>query len=290
MKTLILAAVAALFAVPAFAWEDLEDMSRHIDETNFIIGEGKGYCSGTLIDAERRLIVTAYHCVDGDIRVIEKDDDEDGEVKKKRVRITDKVVVQQRTYSGHTVTGSVSYMAEIVAHRKARDLAILRPLGDILNTRAATLLPVGSQVWRGTKVWAVGNPLGFDASVTSGEISSTVRSMKWLDRHEDTPMLQYSAGTSPGSSGGALYNTDGLYIATHVGGVPGETINIGIPVSELHRLLSDSDLVDYETTPSPHPEGAPMSAEQAARFRKSILLSEPDLKAIARQIAERMAE
>lgn len=273
MKVLTLAAAAALFAVPALAWDDPETMSRFIDQTNFIIGDGKGYCSGTLIDAEKKLIVTAYHCIDGEIRIVERDEDgEDGEVKKKRVRVTDKVTVQQRLYEGHVVTGSVSYIAEIVAHAKKSDLAILQPLGPIHSTTAAPLQPENETVWRGDPVWAIGNPLGMDASITAGMVSAK-RMVEWLIRGEETPMIQFSAPIAPGSSGGAVYNAKGQYIGTSVGGIRGAELNIAVPVSELWTLLGTME--QSGSGPAHPPVGM--------RFHRIV----PD---IARQMAERMGQ
>lgn len=228
-------------AAPAYAWDDLAAMSNSIDQTNFIVGKG---CSGTLIDAEQRLIVTAYHCVAGDIKVVEKTVEEDGEIVKKQVRITEPVAVQQKLYDGYDVVGSVLYVTNIVAHRDTRDLAILQVKTDTYNPKsAAKLLPKDGKLWRGQTVWAVGNPYGLDSSVSEGKIASTNRSIPWLVPNEKTPMIQYTASTSPGSSGGALYTEDGYYIATHVGGIPGENIGVGIPVSELYDLLLDENLM-----------------------------------------------
>ena len=53
----LLAGIALLIATSASAWE-VEDMNEAINQTNFIVGmNGKGFCSGTLISLEHRLVL-----------------------------------------------------------------------------------------------------------------------------------------------------------------------------------------------------------------------------------------
>lgn len=247
MKSLLAcAALVAAFSWPASAWE-IGAMNRLIDETNFVIGSGRGHCSGTLIDVERRLIVTAYHCIDGNIKVRTEERTEDGEpgVKEVRVRKTDPVEVKQYQYDGARRIGAISYITEIVADNKKRDLAVLKLRGDnLLSDMAAPLLPDGETVTRGEPVWSVGNPYMQDASVAVGIVSATARTADW-GGDDEVPMVQFSAGAAPGSSGGAVFNDRGQYIATIVGGFNGVgDVGFGVPVSELHALLKKAKLHD----------------------------------------------
>jgi S1-C subfamily serine protease len=224
MRKLTLAAAAALLAVPALAW-NLPDMNRTIDQTNFVVGDGAGNCSGTLIDVERRLIVTAWHCV------------------KDRIDADERVKVAQSWIEGRDPIGAVSYVSRVVAHRQDRDIAILQLTGrTLVSVDAVELLPEGGEVTRGEVVWAVGNPGMLEASVTQGIVSSVSRVINW-NGSKDVPVIQYSAETSGGSSGGAIFNDQGFYIATHVGGAEDGSFKFGIPVDWLHALLRELEAV-----------------------------------------------
>ena len=209
-----------------------------IDQTNFIVGQG---CSGTLISMEHRLILTAHHCVDQNIRVVEREVRQpNGEMKKVRREQSDRVTVQQRDYRKHEQVGAIAYQTQIVAHRQERDLALLQLVADNLRSTAySRVLPEDMDILRGDRVTAVGNPRMLDASLTSGVISSVSRSFKmaWTGPDE-VPLIQYDAAASPGSSGGALYDSAGYLIGVTVAGIPGE-MALAIPVADVRQLLRD---------------------------------------------------
>ena len=236
-KPLLLAAMFAASAVPAVAWETVSDMNKQIDETNFIVGDG---CSGTLISIQYRLIVTAHHCIARQITTVSRDVvDADGKIEKVQFEKRDRVEVHQRDYSRFENVGSISYQTVIVAFKQERDLALLQLVGDNLrSTVAAPVLPKGGDIQRGESVFAVGNPRMLDASVTTGVISSTSRTFQtpWA-LNELVPMLQFDANIQPGSSGGALFTTAGVYIGTTVAAFPGSDLSLAIPAYELQDLL-----------------------------------------------------
>lgn len=78
----------------------------------------------------------------------------------------------------------------------------------------------------GELVYALGNPQGLKNTFSSGIISR-------LDSNSTSIRIQFSASISPGSSGGALFNSKGELI-----GLPssyyttGQNLNFAIPVSE----------------------------------------------------------
>lgn len=216
----------------------LADLNHLIDQTNFIVGQG---CSGTLISTEHRLVLTAFHCVSGNIRVVEREErGADGVMKKVRREQTDRITIQQRDYRRHEQVGAIAYQTTILAHRKERDLALLQLVADNLRSSVhAQVLPEDMEVIRGDTVTAVGNPRGLDSSLTRGVVSSTSRSFKmtWTGPDE-VPLIQFDAAASPGSSGGALYDSTGHLIGVTVAGIPGE-MALAIPVADVRALLRD---------------------------------------------------
>lgn len=104
------------------------------------------------------------------------------------------------------------YRAEqIIKYNQVLDLAVIR------IDRALVPLPIykGPQkLVRGQKVVAIGSPLGLFNSVSDGIIAG----FRVLD---DVDMIQFTAPTSPGSSGGAVLNMYGEVIGISTAGAPG---------------------------------------------------------------------
>lgn len=111
-------------------------------------------------------------------------------------------------------------VTQVIKYHRDFDLAIiridrkLRPLGVYSGS---------SELVRGQKVVAIGSPLGFFNSVSDGIISG-------FRNVDEVDMIQYTAPTSPGSSGGALLNMHGEVIGICSGGVK-EAQNMNFAVS-----------------------------------------------------------
>ena len=231
--------VAFVFGSPALAWEDIKGMNEQIDQTNFIVGGG---CSGTLISIEYRLILTAHHCVVRKIKTVVRDQiGDDGKLKKVTFEKRERVKVEQRDYAKYEAVGSISYQTEILAYDKSHDLALLQLVGTQLrSTMAASIRNAADEVLRGEQVFAVGNPLGLDATITSGVVSSTNRKFKvtW-SQIDDMNMIQFDANVNGGNSGGALTDNTGRIIGVVVAGVRGSDLGFAIPIFDLYPMLDE---------------------------------------------------
>lgn len=262
MKSFLSAFAASLLllvSTPASAW-DSKEMNAVIDQTNFIVNGG---CSGTLISIEPPLILTNYHCISKNVRVVSKDvADENGIMTTvKEVRL-DPVNVSQVSYSGHETVGSSLYVSEIVARKKNRDLAILQLRAETIpHTIFSPLLPLDQKPERGDVVWAVGNPAGLDATVTSGIISSVTRTFQfsWAE-NEDLPIIQTDVGMYGGNSGGALYNTEGVLVGVPAAGIrEANHLGLAIPTTIVWEVLSENCLAGHvggTDDPDCNPEAA----------------------------------
>lgn len=100
------------------------------------------------------------------------------------------------------------------------DLAVLEV--DRTGLPAATFAASLPRI--GELAVAVGNPLGFDHSVTAGVVSGVGRSLPAARARQPTlvDLVQTDAAISPGSSGGALAGRDGRVIGITVAYVPPE--------------------------------------------------------------------
>lgn len=229
--------VAALTASAASAWT-VEDMNKTINSANFIVGRG---CSGTLISLEHRLILTNHHCI-GDAVVKRRKEvvEDDGTIVQKQVEELRDMDVSQRMYKDYRLVGEASYKAQLVARWKESDLALLQVRTDLPNGIAATVF-AGKDVQRGEEVTVVGNPLGLDATVTKGVVSSTNRMFRvpWADA--EVPFIQIDAGITGGNSGGALFNASGELIGVPAAGVPGNGhLGLAIPFFQVRKFLDEN--------------------------------------------------
>lgn len=244
-KLFAIAASLSILASSAFAWEP-EEMNAVIDQTNFIVNRG---CSGTLISLEPPLILTNHHCIDRFVRSVNKDvTDENGKISTVKELKLDPVTVAQVSYSGHETVGSSTYVTEIVARQKNRDLAVLQLRAEkVPYTIVSPLLPEGEKTERGERVWAVGNPAGLDATVTTGIISSVTRTFQfpWAE-NEDLPMIQTDVGIFGGNSGGALYDTQGRLVGVPAAGHRTAThLGLAIPTSIVWEVLAKNCLAEH---------------------------------------------
>lgn len=222
------------------------DVNKTIANTNFLVTDGGGLCSGTLISLKYKLVLTNHHCVESAISIKEKEEtNEDGEVRKvKREEFTD-ITLTQKVYQDFRLVGEASYKATIVAHERKMDLALLQIRADTIPmTEASKMLPPEGKVVRGEQVWVVGNPRGLDASLSRGIISSTTRMIRasWTENAE-VPFFQSDAAINPGNSGGSMYNAEGYLI-----GVPAATggsgLGLAIPYQLIRKML---DSVCYKS-------------------------------------------
>jgi len=234
----IFGAALALFAsiLPASAWE-LKDMNRQIEETNVIVSS---ICSGTIISVEQRLVLTANHCITGNVRDVEKRvvDPKTGEISVKKVQETDPMYIETWKRQDFDVVTSERHVVTIVGFDAATDTAILRVVD--INWKPGMAAPLAAddfEYLRGKPVFAVGNPgIEFDNSVTTGIISAPMRKEDFGTAFK-IPLFQHSASTMGGNSGGAVYNDEGQIIGTVTGGMRGVDISLAVPIKFTKALL-----------------------------------------------------
>ena len=129
--------------------------------------------------------------------------------------------------------------ADLISSDAEADLAVLR----IESDRPLPPLPLGdsADLMIGEPVIAVGNPMGFSHSVSTGIVSALHRDLKGPDEKVLlADLVQTDAAINPGNSGGPLLNAYGQVIGINTA-VRGDAQNIGfsIPVNKLRDLIPE---------------------------------------------------
>lgn len=126
--------------------------------------------------------------------------------------------------------------AELIGNDPETDLAVLK-----IAMKDLPVITLGNSehLEVGDVVLAIGNPFGLGRTVTQGIISALGRTAVGLSNIEN--FIQTDVALNPGSSGGALINTDGKLIGintgiyTRSGGYQG--VSFAIPVNAAENIL-----------------------------------------------------
>lgn len=131
-----------------------------------------------------------------------------------------------------------SFAGELIGGDPLRDLALVAI--DTREDIPIAKLGDSDEVWVGDWALAIGNPLGFESTVTVGIISAKGRNAQGQNF---TDYLQTDASINQGNSGGALVNLNGeviginSFIASNSGGNIG--LGFAIPINNARRAIDD---------------------------------------------------
>ena len=156
-------------------------------------------------------------------------------INKKGIILTSSHVVANSSYVEVTTSKGETYKAEIINIDKENgDLALLKI--DTKQPLPVIKLGDSSLVKVGQKVLAIGNPFGFNGTLTVGIVSR-------IDYERNK--IQTDAAINPGSSGGPILNAKGevIGISQSIFNPDNNKSNIGIgfavPANEVKKLVKN---------------------------------------------------
>lgn len=131
---------------------------------------------------------------------------------------TNSHVVSKATKIKVLLYDGTHYIAHLIGEDQDSDLAILK-------IAAADFKPVklgnAEDLQIGQLVIAIGNPLGFQHTVTAGVVSALGRTLQSQTGHMMDSMIQTDASLNPGNSGGPLINSDGEVVGVNTATIQG---------------------------------------------------------------------
>ena len=214
MKNLIIFILCIFTPVTVFAYNlhELFNNSKNsvisieaIDEANNTIGFGTGF----YVEHENK-VVTNFHVIKG------------------------------ATKLKLAVDGESEIISELLDYDRHKDLAIIST-----NISRNPLLLASHKPKIGDKVITIGNPQGFELTLSEGIVSG-------LRKKDGTTFIQTTTPISPGSSGGPLISESGEVVGlTSFYMINSQNVNFAIAANEIKPLLESDKIIPISSVSNP---------------------------------------
>jgi S1-C subfamily serine protease len=150
--------------------------------------------------------------------------------------VTNEHVIHEAEQIRVKMTDGRTLNAQLIGADPATDCAVLRVNAEMLPS-----IPLGDS--RSLKVGqvgiAIGNPLGFSSSVSTGVISALGRSLRSQSGRLIDNIIQSDISLNPGNSGGPLVTTKGKVVGVNTAIVQGaQGISFSIPMKTIEWVVS----------------------------------------------------
>lgn len=179
----------------------------------------------------------------------------------------------------HVIDEGVKYMvslpdqrqveATLVGRDPTKDIAVLK-LSEPVTGLAPVIIGASRDLQVGQKVVAIGNPFGFDHTVTQGIVSALGRTMPGAGGVSIRDMIQTDASINPGNSGGPLLNSAGELIGmnTVIVSPSGASSGVGfaVPVDTVRKVVPQ--IIQFGRVTRPDIGGLSFVRDEVARRAK----------------------
>ncbi|MFH1299609.1 MAG: trypsin-like peptidase domain-containing protein [Planctomycetota bacterium] len=207
------------YSIAELPVKSIKELARTYGEAVTLVQTSSGLGSGFIIN-DRGYCVTNYHVVEQETRIA--------------------VTIFHRAENGEFQRRQIKDV-EIVALNPFFDLALLRiPLQKDVAFRTVYLAENDKQR-EGEEVFAIGNPLGLERSVSRGIVSTRNRNMQGI------VYIQTTTQINPGNSSGPLFNSRGEVIGvTNMKLILGEGLGFAIPITYVKHFLDNRDAFAFD--------------------------------------------
>jgi S1-C subfamily serine protease len=151
--------------------------------------------------------------------------------------LTNSHVVENVSKVSVVLTDGRTLESDIIGTDPATDLAVIRvsagglPIAELGNSESLRV---------GQLVIAIGNPLGFQSTVSAGVISALGRSLRGRSGRLIENVIQTDAALNPGNSGGPLVNSKGRVIGINTAMIfMAQGISFAIPVNTAKWVVGE---------------------------------------------------
>ena len=151
--------------------------------------------------------------------------------------LTNEHVVQRAPSARVAFIDGRSVVADVVGRDPATDLAVLRARAAALPFAA---LPGARPLRVGQLVVAVGNPFGFESTVSAGVVSALGRSLRSRQGRLIEGVVQHTAALNPGNSGGPLVDARGDVLGINTAIIAmAQGIGFAVPAATAQWILAE---------------------------------------------------
>jgi S1-C subfamily serine protease len=124
--------------------------------------------------------------------------------------------------------------ARILGRDPDTDIAVLR--AETADALPAARIGNSKKVRQGQVAIAIGNPFGFESTVTAGIVSAVGRSLRAQNGRLIGDVIQTDAALNPGNSGGALADSSGQVVGINTA-VAGYGLGLAVPINGTTRQI-----------------------------------------------------
>ncbi len=185
-------------------------LTRNAHSSPFSEDNIMGLGSAVIVDAQKGYIITNFHVISNGKPIVV------------------------------TLSDGKHYQVDIIGADADSDLALLK-LKNVPENLMAVQFADSSQLEVGQQVLAIGNPFGFERTLTIGIVSSLGRSLRADNGMLIDDLIQTDAAINPGNSGGPLLDTAGRMIGLNTAIVSRSGTNAGvgfaIPINRIKSAI-----------------------------------------------------